>query len=134
MSRDGLLPPAFAQLNPRTATPVRVILVAGLLMACIAGLTPIGDVAELVNIGTLAAFFLVCLGVVFLRYTHPDLPRPFRTPFSPLIPLLGAACCLYLAAQLPLVTWLRFGLWLGLGLVVYFGYSRRHSALAAEPA
>ena len=130
MSRDGLLPPAFAELNPRTATPVRVILVAGLLMAAIAGLTPIGDVAELVNIGTLAAFFLVCLGVVFLRYTHPDLPRPFRTPFSPLIPLLGAACCLYLAAQLPLVTWLRFGLWLGLGLVVYFGYSRRHSALA----
>ncbi len=134
MSRDGLLPPAFAQLNPRTATPVRVILVAGLLMAAIAGLTPIGDVAELVNIGTLAAFFLVCLGVVFLRYTHPDLPRPFRTPFSPLIPLLGAACCLYLAAQLPLVTWLRFGLWLALGLVVYFGYSRRHSALATTPS
>jgi APA family basic amino acid/polyamine antiporter len=134
MSRDGLLPPVFARLNPRTATPVRVILVAGLLMASIAGLTPIGDVAELVNIGTLAAFFLVCLGVVFLRYTHPDLPRPFRTPFSPLIPLLGAACCLYLAAQLPVVTWLRFGLWLGLGLIVYFGYSRRHSALAAAEA
>jgi APA family basic amino acid/polyamine antiporter len=134
MSRDGLLPPVFARLNPRTATPVRVILVAGLLMAAIAGLTPIGDVAELVNIGTLAAFFLVCLGVVSLRYTHPDLPRPFRTPFSPLIPLLGAACCLYLAAQLPAVTWLRFGLWLGLGLLVYFGYSRRHSALAAAEA
>jgi len=91
-------------------------------------------VAELVNIGTLAAFFLVCLGVVFLRYTHPDLPRPFRTPFSPLIPLLGAACCLYLAAQLPVVTWLRFGVWLVLGLALYFLYSRRHSALAAEPA
>jgi APA family basic amino acid/polyamine antiporter len=134
MSRDGLLPPVFARLNPRTATPVRVILVAGLSMAAIAGLTPIGDVAELVNIGTLAAFFLVCLGVVFLRYTHPDLPRPFRTPFSPLIPLLGAACCLYLAAQLPPVTWLRFGLWLGLGLVLYFGYSRRHSALATADA
>jgi APA family basic amino acid/polyamine antiporter len=133
MSRDGLLPPVFARLNPRTATPVRVILVAGLLMASIAGLTPIGTVAELVNIGTLAAFFLVCLGVVFLRYTHPDLPRPFRTPFSPLIPLLGAACCLYLAAQLPAVTWLRFGSWLALGLVVYFAYSRRHSALAPAP-
>jgi basic amino acid/polyamine antiporter, APA family len=130
MSRDGLLPPAFARLNSNTATPIRVILAAGLVMAAIAGFTPIGTVAELVNIGTLAAFFLVCLGVVGLRYTHPDLPRPFRTPFSPLIPLLGAACCLYLAAQLPPITWLRFGLWLALGLVVYFGYSRRHSALA----
>jgi APA family basic amino acid/polyamine antiporter len=130
MSRDGLLPPVFAQISPRTATPVRVILAAGLTMAAIAGFTPIGTVAELVNIGTLAAFFLVCLGVVLLRHTHPDLPRPFRTPFSPLIPLLGAACCLYLAAQLPLVTWLRFGLWLGLGLAIYFLYSRHHSALA----
>ena len=134
MSRDGLLPPAFARLNPRTATPVRVILAAGLVMASIAGFTPIGTVAELVNIGTLAAFFLVCLGVVFLRHTHPDLPRPFRTPFSPLIPLLGAACCLYLALQLPPVTWLRFGLWLALGLVIYFAYSRRHSALATASA
>ncbi len=130
MSRDGLLPPLFARVNPRTATPVRVILISGLLMAAIAGFTPIGQVAELVNIGTLAAFFLVCLGVIWLRYTHPDLPRPFRTPWSPLIPLLGAAACLYLAMQLPLITWLRFGLWLALGLVIYFAYSRRHSALA----
>jgi basic amino acid/polyamine antiporter, APA family len=134
MSRDGLLPPVFASLNRHTATPVRVILAAGLVMAAIAGLTPIGDVAELVNIGTLAAFFLVCLGVVLLRYTHPDLPRPFRTPFTPLIPLLGAACCLYLAAQLPWVTWMRFVLWLVLGLVLYFGYSRHHSALAVAEA
>jgi len=97
----------------------------------VAGLTPIGHVAELVNIGTLAAFFLVCLGVVVLRWTHPDLPRPFRTPFSPLVPLLGAASCLYLAASLPWVTWLRFGLWLAAGLAVYFLYSRRRSALGA---
>jgi basic amino acid/polyamine antiporter, APA family len=130
MSRDGLLPPIFARVHPRTATPVRVILISGLLMAAIAGFTPIGQVAELVNIGTLAAFFLVCLGVIWLRYTHPDLPRPFRTPWSPLVPLLGAASCLYLALQLPLITWLRFGLWLALGLVIYFAYSRRHSALA----
>jgi len=134
MSRDGLLPPVFAKVHPRTQTPMRVIAAAGLAMAAIAGFTPIGTVAELVNVGTLAAFFLVCLGVVFLRKTHPDLPRPFRTPFSPLIPLLGAASCLYLMVQLPAVTWGRFALWLGLGLVVYFGYSRRHSALAAEPA
>ena len=130
IARDGLLPPLFARVNPRTQTPIRVIAASGLLMAAIAGLTPIGDVAELVNIGTLAAFFLVSVGVLVLRYTHPDLPRPFRTPFSPLIPLLGAASCLYLMASLPLVTWLRFGVWLALGLLIYFTYSRRHSALA----
>ncbi|WP_295433627.1 amino acid permease [uncultured Thiodictyon sp.] len=130
IARDGLLPPLFARVNPRTQTPVRVIAASGLLMAAIAGLTPIGDVAELVNIGTLAAFFLVSVGVLVLRYTHPDLPRPFRTPFSPLIPLLGAASCLYLMASLPLVTWLRFGVWLALGLLIYFTYSRHHSALA----
>jgi len=130
IARDGLLPPLFASVNPRTQTPIRVIAASGLLMAAIAGLTPIGDVVELVNIGTLAAFFLVSVGVLVLRYTHPNLPRPFRTPFSPLIPLLGAASCLYLMASLPLVTWLRFGVWLALGLLIYFTYSRHHSALA----
>ena len=134
MSRDGLLPPAFAAVHPKTQTPVRVIVAAGVVMAAIAGLTPIGHVAELVNIGTLAAFFLVCLGVIALRYTHPDIPRPFRTPLMPLLPLAGAGTCLYLMAQLPLITWLRFGGWLALGFLVYFGYSRRHSALAAETA
>ncbi|WP_245537334.1 APC family permease [Thiocystis violascens] len=131
MSRDGLLPPVFARVNSRSHTPIRVIVVSGLLMAAVAGLTPIGEVAELVNIGTLAAFFLVCIGVVSLRATHPDLPRPFKTPWSPVVPLLGAISCLYLMLNLPLVTWLRFGLWLALGLVIYFMYSRRHSALAA---
>jgi basic amino acid/polyamine antiporter, APA family len=133
IARDGLLPPVFARVHPRTGTPVRVILASGLVMAAIAGFTPIGQVAELVNIGTLAAFFLVCIGLIGLRYTHPNLPRPFRTPLSPLVPALGAASCLYLAAQLPLITWLRFGLWLAIGLVIYFGYSRHHSALAGPP-
>jgi APA family basic amino acid/polyamine antiporter len=131
MARDGLLPPAFATVHPRTQTPVRVILAAGVLMAGVAGFTPIGHVAELVNIGTLAAFFLVCLGVIALRYTHPEVPRPFRTPLMPFVPLAGAGTCLYLMAQLPAVTWLRFAGWLALGFVIYFGYSRRHSALAA---
>ena len=130
MSRDGLLPPVFARISPRTRTPVRVIMASGLLIAGVAGFTSIGDVAELVNIGTLAAFFLVCLGVLSLRYTHPDLPRPFRTPWTPLIPALGAVSCLYLMLSLPPVTWVRFGVWLVLGLVVYFAYSRRHSLLA----
>ncbi len=130
IARDGLLPPLFARVNPRTQTPVRVIAASGLLMAAIAGLTPIGDVAELVNIGTLAAFFLVCIGVVVLRRRQPDLPRPFRTPLSPVAPLLGAVACLYLMLSLPLVTWLRFGGWLAAGLAIYFLYSRHHSALA----
>jgi basic amino acid/polyamine antiporter, APA family len=134
MARDGLLPPAFAAVHPRTQTPVRVILLAGLLMAAVAGLTPIGHVAELVNIGTLAAFFLVCLGVIALRYTHPEVPRPFRTPLMPFVPLAGAGICLYLMTQLPAVTWLRFAGWLVVGFVVYFGYSRRHSALAGAQA
>ncbi len=131
MSRDGLLPPVFSTVNARTHTPIRVILVSGVVMAAVAGFTPIGEVAKLVNIGTLAAFVLVCAGVISLRYTRPDLSRPFRTPWSPLIPILGIVFCLYLMASLPEVTWLRFGIWLVIGLVVYFGYSRRNSALNA---
>lgn len=129
MSRDGLLPPVFSAINAHTRTPLRVILVSGLLIAAIAGFTPIGDVAELVNIGTLAAFVLVCCGVIILRHTKPDLKRPFRTPWSPVIPLLGMVFCIYLMASLPLITWLRFVIWLAVGLVIYFGYSRNHSAL-----
>ena len=130
MSRDGLLPPVFSAVNRSTRTPIRVIMVSGILIAAIAGFTPINDVAELVNIGTLAAFVLVCGGVMALRYTQPDVPRPFRTPFSPLIPLLGMASCMYLMAQLPAVTWWRFAIWLAIGVVVYFAYSRSHSSLA----
>ncbi len=129
MSRDGLLPPVFSAVNARTRTPVRVILASGALIALIAGFTPIGDVAELVNIGTLAAFALVCAGVAMLRVTHPDLPRPFKTPWSPLIPIAGIAACVYLMLSLPAVTWLRFVLWMAVGLVIYFVYSYRHSAL-----
>ncbi len=131
MSRDGLLPPVFSAINPRTQTPIRVIMVSGILIAAIAGFTPIGDVAELVNIGTLAAFVLVCAGVVSLRRTRPDLKRPFLTPWSPVIPILGILFCAYLMVSLPLITWLRFVIWLAVGLVIYFGYSRPHSALNA---
>ena len=129
MSRDGLLPPVFSAVNKNTQTPIRVILASGVLIALIAGFTPIGDVAELVNIGTLAAFVLVCAGVMHLRYKHPDLKRPFRTPFGPVTPLLGIVFCVYLMMSLPLVTWIRFGIWLALGMVIYFVYSRRNSAL-----
>lgn len=129
MSRDGLLPAGFSHIHPTTHTPVRVVVVSGILMSMVAGFVPIGTVAELVNIGTLAAFTLVCLGVLVLRRTRPELPRPFTTPFSPLVPLLGIGFCLYLMASLPLETWIRFGVWLVIGLVVYFSYSRSHSQL-----
>ena len=132
MARDGLLPPIFSAVNRNTRTPVRIIMLSGVLIAAIAGFTPINDVAELVNIGTLAAFVLVCAGVIVLRYTRPDMPRPFRTPFSPLIPVLGMASCMYLMAQLPAVTWWRFVIWLVIGVVVYFAYSRSHSSLARK--
>jgi APA family basic amino acid/polyamine antiporter len=132
MSRDGLLPPAFSAIHPKTHTPVRVILACGILIAAIAGFTPIGDVAELVNIGTLAAFVLVCAGVVVLRYSKPDLPRPFKTPFSPVVPALGIVFCAYLMLNLPSITWWRFVIWLALGLAIYFGYSRQHSSLQAQ--
>lgn len=130
MARDGLLPQVFAAVNPRTQTPVRVILVSGVLMALIAAFTPIAYVAELVNIGTLSAFAIVCAGVLVLRYTKPDLPRPFRAPGAPVVPLLGIAFCVYLMLSLPLLTWIRFVIWLVIGLVVYMSYGRSHSRLA----
>jgi len=129
MSRDGLLPPVFSAVNKKTQTPVRVIIASGILIASVAGFTPIGKVAELVNIGTLAAFVLVCGGVILLRRTKPDLKRPFKTPASPLVPLLGIAFCLYLMAALPAETWWRFVVWMATGIVIYFGYSRAHSTL-----
>lgn len=132
MSRDGLLPPVLAAVHPATRTPTRTIFGSGMIMALVAGFLPIGTVAELVNIGTLAAFVLVCAGVIYLRHTQPDLPRSFRTPWSPLIPSLGVLSCLYLMANLPLVTWGRFFIWMILGLLVYFLYSRRHSSLAMK--
>lgn len=130
MSRDGLLSSFFSAVNPKTHTPVRVIVLCGIIMAAIAGLMPLGDLAELVNIGTLAAFVLVCLGVIVLRITRPDMPRPFRSPFSPLFPVLGMLSCSALMTFLPTLTWLRFVVWLVLGLIVYFAYSMHHSHLA----
>ena len=130
MSRDGLLSTFFAELNPKTQTPVRVIVLCGIVMALAAGFLPLGALVELVNIGTLAAFVLVCLGVIVLRVRQPDLPRPFKNPFNPLFPALGMLSCAVLMAFLSQTTWLRFIVWLALGLIVYFTYSIRHSKLA----
>jgi APA family basic amino acid/polyamine antiporter len=130
MSRDGLLSSFFNKVNSKTQTPIRVIVICGIIMSLIAGFIPLGDLAELVNIGTLAAFVLVCLGVIVLRITKPDMERPFRSPLSPLFPILGMLSCGALMAFLPSITWLRFIVWLAIGLIVYFGYSIRHSKLA----
>jgi len=134
MSRDGLITPYLSHINPTTHTPVRVIVVTGVIMAIAAGLVPLGALAELVNIGTLAAFVLVCLGVIVMRSRHPDLHRPFKNPFSPIFPILGMLSCGALMAFLPHQTWKRFLLWLSLGLVIYFVYSIKHSKLAKSIA
>jgi basic amino acid/polyamine antiporter, APA family len=130
VSRDGLLPAYFGAVNSRTQTPVRTTVLTGVVMAIMAGFIPLGVLAELVNIGTLAAFVLVCGGVIMLRRTHPEMPRPFKMPFGTLIAGLGVISCAALIAFLPYETHLRFLVWLAIGLVIYFGYSARHSRLA----
>ena len=132
MSRDGLLPPVFSAVHPRTRTPLRVIMLFGILIAAIAGFTPIDQVVNLVNIGTLAAFVLVCAGVMVLRRTRPELPRPFRAPGGFWVPSLGIIFCVYLMLSLPVITWIRFVVWLALGLALYFSYSQRNSLLQKE--
>jgi basic amino acid/polyamine antiporter, APA family len=130
MSRDRLLPGWFARVHPRFGTPYRISIVTGLVVAGIAAFTPIADVAELVNIGTLLAFVLVSIGVIILRRTRPDMHRAFRTPLVPVLPIVAALICLYLMFSLPLITWIRFVIWLALGIVLYFAYGMRHSRLA----
>lgn len=132
MSRDGLLPKLFAKTNEVTHTPVRIIVLCGTLMATLSAIIPISDLAELVNIGTLFAFMIVCAGVLILRYKQPDMPRPFKTPGLPYVPILGILSCLYLIANLPLVTMLRFAVWMIVGLIVYFVFSRTHSSLEVQ--
>lgn len=134
MSRDGLLPAGLAAIHPKTLTPVKLIIGSGVLISLVAGFFPIGKVAEMVNLGTLGAFFLVCASVIVLRKTRPNLPRRFRTPMVPLIPLLGMAFCAWLMVSLPALTWIAFVIWMSAGLALYFLYSRKHSVLASTDA
>jgi basic amino acid/polyamine antiporter, APA family len=127
MGRDGLLPPVFAEVNPKTQTPVKNTLLCGVLMAIMAGFIPLDTLAELVNVGTLFAFVLVCLGVIVLRYTQPNAPRPFKIPAGVLVCSLGALSCTALIAFLPHHTYERFIYWLGAGIVIYFSYGFYHS-------
>jgi len=133
MSRDGLLPPALSRVHPRFKTPYLTTLTTGGVVAVASALTPINVVAELCSIGTLFAFAIVSAGVIVLRYTRAGMPRPFRAPLFPLVPALGILLCGYLMLSLPGVTWLRFLVWLVLGLTIYTTYSYRRSH-AARPA
>ncbi len=131
ISRDGLLPPAFSRVHPRFRTPYIPTIITGIAVGVTAALLPIQEIAELTNIGTLFAFVLVCLGIWILRYIEPEMRRPFHTPLVPLVPILGALFCGYLMLQLPTVTWIRFFLWMALGMGIYFGYGRFHSVVDA---
>jgi APA family basic amino acid/polyamine antiporter len=133
MSRDGLLPRAFSRVHPRFRTPHISTWAAGLFVAIPAGIFDIGTLADLSNIGTLCAFLLVSLGVLILRRKQPDRPRAFRTPWVPVVPILSILCCLVLMASLPLETWARFLVWLAIGLVVYFSYSKKRSEFGSSP-
>ena len=127
MSRDGLLPRVFSAVHPNFRTPWISTLSVGFFVALLAASLPINQLGDMVNIGTLLAFVIVCAGVWVLRRRNPDLPRPFKTPWVPLVPILGIAFSLYWMYNLPGVTWLRLLIWLVLGMLVYFGYGRSHS-------
>ena len=129
MSRDGLLPPVFGKLHPRFRTPYVGTILTGVICAFVAGALPIALLGELVSIGTLLAFVIVCGGVWYLRVKEPNRERPFRTPLVPLVPILGILVCFAMMAALPLDTWLRLIIWMVIGIVIYFTYSRHHSLL-----
>jgi APA family basic amino acid/polyamine antiporter len=121
------MPRRLATVNQRYGTPARLTIILGLLISVLAALVPLGTIVELVNIGTLFAFVLVNIGVIVLRRTRPDMPRPYRVPLSPLVPLIGIAFAVYLMTDLPLTTWIRFVLWLVAGIVIYLLYGYRNS-------
>jgi APA family basic amino acid/polyamine antiporter len=132
MSKDGLLPAKFSSVHPRFHTPWLATVLTGFLAMLVAGLFPIELLGKLVNIGTLLAFAIVCAGIFVLRFTHPEIPRPFRTPLFWLVSPLGAGACIFLMCRLQLDTWVRLIVWMAIGFAIYFGYSRRHSKVGLE--
>ncbi len=129
MARDGLLPPSFAVIHPKYRTPHVTTIWTGVVVGVLSAFANLDVFVELTNIGTLFAFVLVCTGILILRFKDPDRPRAFRTPFVPFVPLAGIVICVYLMKNLPLATWIRFGVWLAVGLLLYFLYGYRKSRL-----
>jgi APA family basic amino acid/polyamine antiporter len=130
LARDGLLPAWFAKVHPQYGTPYRPTLILGVATALVAGALPISQVAEMINIGTLAAFIVICASILVLRQRRPELQRGFRTPAVWFVAPLGIVFSFWLISALPWITWERFGIWMAIGLIVYFSYSIRHSTLA----
>jgi APA family basic amino acid/polyamine antiporter len=129
MARDGLLPAAFARVHPRFKTPYIPTILTGCVAVMVSGIFPINILGELVSIGTLLAFVIVCIGVLVLRYRHPEIPRVFRTPWVPFVPIAGALVTMLQMVFLPPDTWIRLFVWMAIGIVIYFFYSRKHSRL-----
>jgi APA family basic amino acid/polyamine antiporter len=135
MARDGLVPPAFfGAIHPKFQTPWKSTILTGVFVGTLAALLPLNVLAELVNIGTLLAFLMVCAAVLIMRRTHPNANRPFKVPFMPITPILGIVTCLVLMFSLPGENWVRLVVWLAIGFCIYFSYGIRHSALAQEAA
>jgi APA family basic amino acid/polyamine antiporter len=132
MARDGLISPTFSEVHATRRTPLKSIVICGVVMAIAAGFMPLAVIAEIVNIGTLFAFVFVCAGVIVLRRHYPNMHRPYRAPGGDIIPLLGVFSCIGLMVFLPFATWVRFAVWLVVGLAIYFGYSRHRSLLARQ--
>jgi len=129
MSRDGLLWPVFSFIHPKFRTPSRSNLIVMAFSASLAGFLPISNLGHMTSIGTLLAFVIVCFGIMIMRKTNPNMPRPYRTPLVPLVPILGILVCFAMMASLDALTWVRLVVWLVIGLTIYFGYGRKHSHL-----
>lgn len=129
MSKDGLLPKIFSDVHPKFKTPYKANLIILVLVGLFAAFIPGDVVGDMTSIGTLFAFCLVCIGVIILRKTDPDLPRQFKTPLVPIVPILGVAACLLMMLGLGWTNWARLFGWLAIGFLIYFGYSRKHSKL-----
>jgi len=132
MSRDHLLPHSLAKFNHKTQTPLIIVLITGAIMALAAAFVPLDVLVSIVNMGTLTAFAIVCAGVIVMRHTHPDLPRPFKVPGTPVVPAIGVLLCLYLMISLPLSTWFHFLTWMVIGLIFYFSYGYRRTKQKKE--
>jgi APA family basic amino acid/polyamine antiporter len=132
MSRDGLLPKLFSDVHPKWQTPYRCNLVFMVFVSLFSGFLPISNLGHMTSIGTLLAFVIVSIGIIIMRKTNPNAPRPYRTPFVPVIPILAVLVCLAMMVSLDVMTWYRLIVWLAIGLAIYFGYSRYHSYLRRD--